>query len=271
MVSGRRWERQRTLSWIRGDRLLWSTAVLTQKVRRTHRAPWMNMYPVPVWEAKQAVISSRVAEVDRFLQPPKLIGGADISFDKNDPLRAAATVVVCEYPSMKVIREETEVISSHLPYVPGFLAFREAPPVLSLLQRFIGDGLRPDVLFCDGNGVLHPRRCGLATFLGVVADLPTVGCAKTLYSIDGLHEYAVRQKIADLKLKTGQNLDLVGDSGRLWGKALLSSAGSQKPIYISVGHRVSLDTAVGLVLECSKHRVPEPVRHADHLSRQALK
>ena len=126
--------------------------------------------------------------------------------------------------------------------------------------------LYPQVLFVDGNGVLHPARCGLASHLGVVAKLPTIGIGKKLINVDGLAPRFHKKKVP-----AGQTHEvLVGDSGQVWGAACVSK-GSGKPVYVSVGHSVSLATAIELTRLVSVHRIPEPVRQADLLSRDALR
>lgn len=157
-----------------------------------------------------------------------------------------------------------------MPYVPGFLGFREAPVILPMLERLRGTEFWPDVLLVDGNGILHPRGCGLATQIGVLADIPAIGCAKSLYSIDGLHERTVRERASKELTSKGDFIYLDGESGQRYGAAVLSTEHTKKPIYVSVGHRVSLETAIDIVQQSCLFRVPEPVRQADKISRQAI-
>uniref|UniRef100_A0A7S3EFW5 Endonuclease V n=1 Tax=Rhodosorus marinus TaxID=101924 RepID=A0A7S3EFW5_9RHOD len=219
------------------------------------------------WEREQMTLSSLVETENRLELPVRLVGGADVTFDKDDQSFAVAALVVCSYPEMKVVHEETMEIRSGLPYVPGFLAFREAPAVIQLLNRLEGGPYMPQLLLLDGNGILHPRKCGLATHVGVTLNLPTIGCAKKLFRIDGIDENFVRTKLGTQKGR----FYIDGESGTRWGAAINAAQGSQRPVYVSIGNRISLDTAIQYVSECSLYRVPEPIRQADLLSRQWIR
>ncbi|TRY55532.1 hypothetical protein DNTS_003657 [Danionella cerebrum] len=136
------------------------------------------------------------------------------------------------------------MVTLKAPYVAGFLGFREAPPLLQTLEKLKNElpDLMPQVLFVDGNGLFHSRECGLACHLGVQADLPCVGVAKNLLHLDGV-------------VKSDEH----------------QSQSSSKPVYVSVGHRISLATAVSLTHRCCLYRVPEPIRQADLRSREYLR
>ncbi|XP_050175262.1 endonuclease V isoform X16 [Myiozetetes cayanensis] len=128
-----------------------------------------------------------------------------------------------------------------------------------------------EVLLVDGNGVLHHRGFGVACHLGVLTDLPCVGVAKNLLQVDGLvRDELHREQIRSLQ-RSGDTFPLTGTSGRVLGMALRSYHNSSKPLYVSVGHRVSLDTAVRLVGSCCRYRVPEPIRQADIRSREYIR
>ncbi|XP_072963831.1 uncharacterized protein [Typha angustifolia] len=195
----------------------------------------------------------------------KFIGGVDMSFLKEDPSVACAALVILDADTLEVVHEEFDVVRLQVPYVPGFLAFRESPILLGLLEKMKSNAypFYPQLLMVDGNGILHPRGFGLACHLGVLGNLPTIGVGKNLHHVDGLVQSEVRQY-----LEAGGNchkelFSLVGQSGKVWGVAMCASSGSSKPIYISVGHRISLDSAIMIVKLCTKFRIPEPVRQAD--------
>jgi len=160
-----------------------------------------------------------------------------------------------------------------MPYVAGFLAFRETPVLLALLKKMASKAplLYPQLLMVDGNGILHPRGFGLASHLGVLADIPTIGIGKNLHHIDGLTNLEVRHDFSESNLPAGTGMPLIGSTGQVWGMAFRSHDGCSKPVFISVGHRISLDTAVEVVRRCCLHRVPEPVRQADIRSREHLR
>jgi len=174
----------------------------------------------------------------------------DISVNKAQGM-ATGAVVVLNYPELRVV--ETKVVNGRLdfPYVPGLLSFRESPLTLAACERLT---ITPDLILVDGQGIAHPRRFGLASHLGLFLNTPTVGCAKSL--LCGRHEVPGE--------KPGSYAEVV-DGGEIIGAALRTKLGV-KPIYVSVGHKVDLQTAIYWVLECCRsYRIPEPTRLA-HLA-----
>jgi len=161
----------------------------------------------------------------------KLVGGVDISFIKGNDVDALAMLVVLSYPTLEVVYEASEMVQLTAPYISGFLAFREAPHLLQLLHTLKREqpALYPDVLFVDGNGVLHPARLGLASYVGVAAGLPTIGIGKKLINVDGLSE---KYEHGKKKVPAGLTHEvLIGASGRVWGAAVISE-GSRKPVLV---------------------------------------
>ncbi|KAI9377882.1 hypothetical protein POPTR_018G001000v4 [Populus trichocarpa] len=214
----------------------------------------------------------------------KYVGGVDVSYSKElDSAAAAASTAACgcgslvvldvTTPTLQVVYQDFFLLTNFdVPYIPSFLAFREAPILLQLLQKMknTDNPFYPQLLLVDGNGLLHPRGFGLACHLGVLANIPTIGIGKNLHHIDGLTQSGVRQ-LLQAKDNSGEDfITLTGSSGCVWGAAMRSTKGSCKPIYISVGHRVSLNTAIKIVKMICKYRVPEPIRQADIRSRDYL-
>ncbi|XP_076871620.1 endonuclease V-like isoform X2 [Brachyhypopomus gauderio] len=235
---------------------------------------------VKQWEREQARLKGRLLEEDTEAWQKSAsfsgldrLGGVDLSFIKGDDLNACAQLVVLSYPNMKLLYEDSEMVTLTVPYLPGFLAFRECPPLLRVLKRLEREqpSLMPQVLFVDGNGLFHYREFGLACHLGVLSDLPCVGVAKNLLQVHGVMKSEDHlSQISALK-KAGDSFPLAAASGRILGQALKSSDCSTKPVYVSVGHRISLDTAVRLTHSCCRYRVPEPIRQADIRSREYLR
>ncbi|KAJ8477597.1 hypothetical protein OPV22_021324 [Ensete ventricosum] len=168
----------------------------------------------------------------------KYIGGVDISFLKKDPLVSCGALLVLDADTMDVVHEEFEVARLQVPYVPGFLAFREAPMLLGLLNKMKANAhpFYPQLLMVDGNGLLHPRGLGLACHLGILANLPTIGIGKNLHHVDGLTQSAVRQSLEARENYDKDLIFLTGKSGKTWGVAMRSSLGSSKPIYVSIAN-----------------------------------
>uniref|UniRef100_A0A8C1SRL6 Endonuclease V n=2 Tax=Cyprinus carpio TaxID=7962 RepID=A0A8C1SRL6_CYPCA len=198
----------------------------------------------------------------------KRVGGVDLSFIKGDDINACAHLVVLTYPHMKVLYEDCKMVTLNAPYVAGFLGFREAPPLLQALEKLknVQPNLMPQVLFVDGNGLFHYREFGLACHLGVLSDLPCVGVAKNLLHVEGVVRSEEHQSQINALQKSGDSFPLATTSGRVLGKALRSSHSSIKPVYVSVGHRITLDTAVRLTHTCCLYRVPEPIRQVHKLN-----
>ncbi|MDF5757065.1 deoxyribonuclease V [Spongiactinospora sp. TRM90649] len=182
----------------------------------------------------------------------RLVAGLDVAYPPGGDEVTAAVVVLragtLEVADRAVVRER-----ARFPYVPGLFAFRELPPLLAALDRLT---LTPDLLVCDGHGLAHPRRFGLACHLGVLTGLPAIGVAKTPFV--GAHD--------DPAPRRGSWSPVTLD-GEVVGRALRTRDGV-RPVYVSQGHRVSLGNACEHVLRLTPaYRLPEPIRHADRLSR----
>lgn len=182
--------------------------------------------------------------------PMRTAAGADLGFSR-DGTMAIAGVIVYSYPGMEEIERVTATGPVNYPYVPGLLSFREGP----VLERaFAGLATDVDVVLFDGQGIAHPRRLGIASHLGLILDRPAIGCAKS--RLTGVHgepgpNVGDRAELTDTK------------TGGVIGSVLRTRA-RVKPIYVSVGHRISLEAAVEIVLNCMDGtRIPKPTREAD--------
>lgn len=197
--------------------------------------------------AQQLALRDSVRREPLAVSRVRLVAGADISYRRWDQdLQVAVTVV--SLPDLVLVDRVALTTRSPFPYVPGLLSFRELPPLLEAWARL---GVQPDALICDGHGLAHPRRFGLACHAGLTLDLPCVGCAKSVL---------VGQAAAPDNAR-GATSDLCVD-GECVGVALRTRAGA-RPVYVSVGHRVTLPDAVALVLACApRYRLPEPTRLA---------
>ncbi len=142
----------------------------------------------------------------------------DLSFSTEDKEFMCAGLVVCEFPHMKIVYEDFQFYKIDVPYVPGFLAFRELPATRPLLEKLKATkpDLVPQVVLVDGNGIFHPRGFGLASHLGVTTGIPSIGCSKTVFALDGINKKSVRALSKTLK-KGGEAVKLQGKSGKIWG------------------------------------------------------
>jgi deoxyribonuclease V len=187
--------------------------------------------------------------VEPLDEPPDVVAGVDVSV-KNEQARSA--VVLLSFPDLEPLQARTAEEATRFPYVPGLLAFREGPVVLAGLEKLT---TRPDVLIFDAHGLAHPRRMGLATHLGVILDLPSVGCAKS--RLCGEYTEPGPEKGNWTPLYDGD--EVIG--------AVVRTRDNVRPVFVSVGHRVDLETAVSLVLDCAPtYRLPETTRWAHRVA-----
>ncbi len=180
----------------------------------------------------------------------RLIAGVDVSVGRQGTCGRAAVVVV-RYPSFEIVAESIYKGIVSVPYIPGLLSFRELPLILPALEKL---ELEPDLFIVDGQGIAHPRRLGIAAHLGLFTGKPTIGCAKS--RLCGEHP--------DVGITRGESTGLL-DDGAIIGRVVRTKEGC-KPVFVSVGHRITLETAVTWVLKLGcGYRLPEPV-HLAHLA-----
>jgi deoxyribonuclease V len=204
--------------------------------------------------ALQQELRARVREAPSIpLEAIHTIAGIDASY--KDIARAA--VVVFSYPTLEVLDSAIGTHPSSFPYIPGLLSFREAPAVLDAIGRL---RVSPDLLMCDGQGIAHPRRFGIAAHLGVYLDKPSIGCAKS----------RLTGRYAEPGPNRGDQSPLV-DRGETIGVVLRAKARTN-PLFISIGYRIDLETAVRVVQDCLRgYRLPEPTRAAHNLAAAAAR
>ena len=203
-------------------------------------------------KALQQELAAKVERQDR-LGDVRHVAGIDVAYCSEGMQKAAAAVF--SFPALELVETATIKAEVRFPYIPGLLSFHEMDAALAALRRL---RIRPDLLLCDGHGLAHPRRFGLACHLGVLADMPAIGVAKS-------HLIGTP---ADPAPERGRWTPLI-DAGDIIG-AVLRTRTAVRPVYVSIGHRVSLETAVGFVLACTRRfRLPETTRAADGLSRSS--
>lgn len=204
---------------------------------------------------QDALRGNLILDDDAPAGPVRCVAGADISYDRGSD-RFFAAVVLMRFPELTCLETAVATARVSFPYIPGLLSFREGPVLIAAFAKLRN---RPDAVLFDGQGIAHPRGVGLASHLGLLMDLPAVGCAKR--RLVGHHERPGDQR--------GEWTSLIHE-GRQVG-AVLRTRERVKPLYVSQGHRVSLPSALALVLSCCRGcRVPEPVRQA-HLAVNRLR
>ena len=236
-------------------------------------------------------------------------GAGESGGDSKKGERMVAALAALSFPALEAVHVEAVEARAPAPYAPGLLGFREVPAYLELLRRAAAAGVEPQLLLVDGCGRLHDRRCGSASMLGVLSGLPAVGVAKSLLRVEGLPgEKEVRAAALAVAAEAARAaaaaaagaagggeeggarrrdwLPLVAADGEVLGAAVCVGAGAgggsgaggsgggtapRRPIYVSVGHRVCLETAVAVARRCCRHRAPEPIRQADLASRARVR
>lgn len=213
-----------------------------------------SLHPWDVTPAEARAIQERLrgkirAKNAGSLRRVKHVAGIDISI-RND--RAIAAIVVLDFATLRIVDYATHEAAVPFPYVPGLLSFRECPTIIAAAKKL---RIEPGLLMVDGQGISHPRRMGIASHIGLLFDRPTIGCAKS--RLIGTHD--------EPDLNAGYYTDLC-DKGEIVG-AVLRTKSKCRPLYISIGHKIDLPTAMNMVLACCRgYRLPEPTRFAHHVA-----
>jgi deoxyribonuclease V len=181
----------------------------------------------------------------------RLIGGTDVGFEDQGKTTRAAIVTI-QWPDLTVVEQQLVRTPTTFPYVPGLLSFREIPALLKAFEQL---QQVPDLILCDGQGIAHPRRLGIASHLGLLLNCPTIGVAKS--RLVGIHDEVPEAR---------GNWAILHDRSEIIG-AVLRTRLRVKPLYISTGHRIGLESAIAWVMNCcTRYRLPEPTRLADKLA-----
>lgn len=219
-------------------------------------SPGKTMYPWNVTPEEALRIQDELRDrvvLSRGFMKLKTVAGADVAFAGD---KVFAALVVLEYPALKLIAESYCATEVSFPYIPGLLSFREGP---ALVQSYRGLTHDPDLIIFDGQGIAHPKGLGLASHMGVILDKPTIGCAKS--KLVGRYSEPGRVKGSYTELRL---------NGQVVGAVVRTKTGV-KPVFVSPGHLIDLQTAIRVVLSCAQgYRLPEPTRIA-HLKVEEFK
>lgn len=204
----------------------------------------------------QTKLQNKVKISSLPLEDVQYLAAADVSFSNNKPVLFAA-VLLFTFPSLQVIEIQKSEQVTAFPYIPGLLSFREAPVLLPLFTQL---DIKPDVILVDGQGIAHPRKFGLASHLGLLLEIPTIGCAKK--KLFG-HFQSIPKIKGEWNSLNHENMEI----GRV-----LCTRTNVKPLFISVGHLMDLDSAIKIVLKnVSRYRIPDPIRQAHFYVNQMRK
>ena len=197
--------------------------------------------------AAQLQLSKQVIREDVLPETISHVAGVDVAYGKEVSIGAVA---VFDFASLITVESRAVCVKTRFPYIPTLLSYREVPPALLAIRKL---RVQPDVFLVDGQGIAHPYRLGFASHLGLVADAPTVGVAKSLLC-------------GEVGSFDDQRWAPITDGGEIVGAAVISKPRG-KPIYVSVGHRVSLKRAISIITHCTRaYRIPEPIRKAHMLA-----
>ncbi|MDP2754395.1 MAG: deoxyribonuclease V [Nitrospirota bacterium] len=209
-------------------------------------------WPTNISDAKAIQISLRdKVKIIPLKKPPQYIASVDASFTDDEII---AVTCIYKYPELVYIGHETAIKEATFPYVPGYLTFREGPAIIEAINSL---SIKPDLILVDGQGIAHPKGIGIASHIGVLLDMPTIGCAKSRL----IGEY----KESGFKKGDWSSLEY---NGRAVG-AVLRTKENVRPLFVSPGHKIDLKASIEIVLGCtSKYRIPDPLRMADFISKK---
>lgn len=213
-----------------------------------------HRWHVSIEEAKkiQGELSHLVISEDEF-EKIERISGVGVAFSK-DQDKISVACINFSFPQLQILDQILEKRNCDFPYSPGLFAFSVGPAILSILDKIE----KPDLVILPGRGVDHPRKLGLASHLGVLLDIPTVACSKR----------PLWRNHPEPSMEKGAHVFMEDKDRKLIG-AVVRTKEKVKPIYVTIGHKISIQTAVKIVLECStNYRIPEPLRHAQILARK---
>jgi deoxyinosine 3'endonuclease (endonuclease V) len=233
------------------------------------------------WQTEQTFLAKQVLQTNNLtfsatkpFSGLKYIAGVDISFVKGST-KACAMLSILDFPNLNLVHQTYDIVEMTEEYIPFYLAFREVRHLVVLFERIKREKpeIYPQVIFVDGGGVWHPKGLGLASHLGVLVSIPTIGIAKSLLYLPDIPTTQTYETIrSSIPVETGF-VRVLGESGKCYGAGVIPrhAIKVEKPIFVSVGHMIELETAVELVHESSKYRIPEAIRAADGGSREILR
>lgn len=213
-------------------------------------------WPKDIIEARkiQEALKDKV-KIIPLEKDPNFIAGVDAAFSKDDD-KVIGVACLYRYSEMILLEDSFAITKVYFPYVPGFLSFREGPAIIEAIR---GLKTRPDMILFDGQGIAHPKGMGIATHIGILLDIPTIGCAKSKL----IGEYK------DPGSKKGDWSPLIYKDKTIG--AVLRTKDIVRPLFVSPGHRIDLEASIEIILACiKKYRIPEPLRRADHISKRLL-
>lgn len=227
----------------------------------------INTEQTKEWDKIQIELANMIVEKDTITNLSEImyIGGLYLLDDKSDPSACIASIAIIDFDTRKCVYSYAESFKTDVPYISGYIGFREVPIFEELYEKFMirKPEYSPDLLIINSYGKLHPHKAGSATQLAISLKLPIIGTGQTILNIDGLSEKVAKSDFKQQCQNVGEYAELVGQSGTVYGAAVKTSTTSSNPVYVTVGSNITLTTAIDIVINCSEFRTPDPIRKAE--------
>jgi deoxyinosine 3'endonuclease (endonuclease V) len=224
-------------------------------------------------ERIQIEYADKVVKEDMFdLKEVRYVGGLNLCSDRQDESRGVSYITIYDIIEKKIVYEDHILCTLDIPYISGLLGFREVPGYIELLKKVkqTDEQYYPDVVMIYGFGILHYRGFGSASQIGYETGIPTIGLGKTLLQLDGLDEKNIKENFRKTCTTIGNYKEMIGTSGKVYGAAYKSTETTGNPIYITIGHNISLESAGQIVSMTCEYKTPEPLRNSDIKSKLLL-
>jgi deoxyribonuclease V len=213
---------------------------------------FIENWPEDIKEARdiQKRLRKRV-RIKPLIKEPEYIAGVDSAFGNG---KIVCVSSLYKFPELRYLEDRHIITDIRFPYIPNFLSFREGPAIIMTIRRL---SLKPDLILFDGQGIAHPYGMGIASHIGVLLNIPTIGCAKSRL-IGDYREPGMRKGMFSYLIYHGKKIG-----------AVLRTRDGVKPVFVSPGHLTNIEDAIDIALKCTdKYRIPEPVRRADMISKR---
>lgn len=226
------------------------------------------------WEEEQTKLADRVDETNSIIdyQDVQYVVGMSIANDKEDETKLVCGLCVYDFQDGKKKYSFAKVFDTDIPYMSGYVGFRESVVYEEMYKNLMINKPQysPDVIMLNTYGRLHPRKAGCACHVGVDLGVPVIGIGQTILNVDGLVEHEIKKKFKEECTEEGDFSLLKGKSGYIYGAALRTTEASENPVHITIGNKISLQTAINITLNCCINRTPEPIRGSNKIAKDTL-
>jgi len=226
------------------------------------------------WDQEQNLLADRVDETNSIInyQDVQYVVGMSIANDKEDDSKLVCGLCVYDFQEGRKKYSFAKLYDTDVPYISGYVGFRESKIYETMYKVLMVNKPQyaPDVIMLNTYGRLHPRRAGCACHVGVDLDVPVIGIGQTILNVDGLVEHEIKKKFKKECTEEGDFSLLKGESGYIYGAALRTTENSENPVHVTIGNKISLQTAINITLNCCVNRTPEPIRGSNKVAKDEL-